>query len=830
MDERMNRERGDAGPEFVAGLLEGLNPEQREAVLHDEGPLLILAGAGSGKTRVITHRIAWLIRARGVSPWAILAITFTNKAAAEMKSRIADLVGPVTQSMWVGTFHSMFVRILRRHPVETGYSKSFAIIDTDDQRALVREIMRDLNIDEKLLAVNAVHGTISRAKNRMQSAAEYREQAGADFRRRQIGEVYLRYQERLRSNDTMDFDDILVETVHLFERHPEVLAAWQARFRYILVDEYQDTNLAQYRAVRLLAAAHHNICVVGDDDQSIYSFRGADIRNILEFEKDYRQTRVIRLERNYRSTGTILAAANAVIANNGSRKEKKLWTDAGEGEQITFVRAADHFEETRFIATEIDRYVKDHAGHGWRDVAVLYRVNALSRSIELGLRERGIPYRIHGGLRFYDRREIKDVLAYLRLIQNPGDDISLARVINVPKRQIGLVTQEAVRSLAQREGLTMFEVCRRAGAYPELQRSAGRLQNFAALIEQLRQDLATSDLTLLEFVEHVVDRSGLMDEILNAGEKNRADSVERVQNLRELVSDAGEFESSFSLIGEPEEGATLELVTGEDGRETLAIRLPESSDASAEAAGTIALAALLEGFLERATLYSAQDLTDENDDHVRLMTIHAAKGLEFPLVFLACAEDGVFPGRQAMTSPASLEEERRLAYVAITRAMRRLYITTARSRMLYGYVQAQPVSMFVNEIPKAYMREIGGPADGVDPGAAGNVGAAPAVPRRQRPSGMGRQPGFGVSPLSFLERRAAAPPRSPTPVRRAVEPDDYQVGGRVTHPLFGRGIIRSVEAISGDVILELDFGGRTKTLLASQADLKLADDDRPTGG
>ena len=762
MADRLERERDGAGSPSVAALLEGLNPEQREAVLHDEGPLLILAGAGSGKTRVITHRIAWLIRVRGVSPWAILAITFTNKAAAEMKSRIADLVGPVTRSMWVGTFHSMFVRILRRHPLETGYSKSFAIIDTDDQRALVREIMRDLNVDEKLFAVNAVHGAISRAKNRMQSAAEYRDQAGADFRRRQIGEVFLRYQERLHANDTMDFDDILVETVHLFERHPEVLAAWQARFRYILVDEYQDTNLAQYRAVRLLAAAHRNICVVGDDDQSIYSFRGADIRNILEFEKDYRQTRVIKLERNYRSTGTILAAANAVIANNGSRKEKKLWTDAGEGEQITFLRAADHFEEARFIATEIERHVKDHVGHHWRDVAVLYRVNALSRSIELGLRERGIPYRIHGGLRFYDRREIKDVLAYLRLIQNPGDDLSLTRVINVPKRQIGLVTQEAVRSLAQREGLTMLEVCRRAGGYPELRRSAGRLLGFAALIEQLRRDLAASDLTLLEFVEHVVDRSGLMDEILNAGEKNREDSVERVQNLRELVSDAGEFESSFSLIGEPEEGATLELVTDEDGGETLAIRLPEGSDA-AEADAAIDLAVLLEGFLERATLYSAQDLTDENDDHVRLMTIHAAKGLEFPLVFLACAEDGIFPGRQAMTSPASLEEERRLAYVAITRAKERLYITTARSRMLYGYVQAQPVSMFVNEIPLAYMRQIGGAADDVGPGAAGSAGAAGQEPvRGRRPSGTGRQPGFGVSPVSFLERRAA-PPRRPTP-------------------------------------------------------------------
>ncbi|MDI9470634.1 MAG: UvrD-helicase domain-containing protein [Bacillota bacterium] len=824
MNENYEQERGERlPPPSATGLLEGLNPEQREAVLHDEGPLLILAGAGSGKTRVITHRIAYLIRVRGVSPWAILAITFTNKAAAEMKSRIADLVGPVTQSMWIGTFHSMFVRILRRHPVETGYSKSFAIIDTDDQRALVREIMRDLNIDEKLFAVNAVHGAISRAKNRMQSPAAYRSQAGSDFRRRQIAEVYLRYQERLRANDTMDFDDILVETVRLFEGHPEVLAAWQARFRYILVDEYQDTNLAQYRAVNLLAALHRNICVVGDDDQSIYSFRGADIRNILEFEHDYRQTKVIKLERNYRSTGTILAAANAVIAHNGSRKEKNLWTEAGEGEQITFVRAADHFAETRFIAAEIDRYVRDHAGNSWRDVAVLYRVNALSRSIELGLRERGIPYRVYGGLRFYDRREIKDVLAYLRLIQNPGDDLSLARVINVPKRQIGLVTQEAVRSLGQREGLTMLEVCRQAAYFPELRRSAGKLAGFAALIDRLRLDLAASSHTLLEFVEHVLDKSGLMDEILNAKEKNREDSIDRVQNLRELVSDAGEFEDNFTLVGEPEEGATLEVVMAEDGGETLAIRLPEAAETAAEAVDTVApvidLATLLEGFLERATLYSAQDLTDENDDHVRLMTIHAAKGLEFPLVFLACVEEGVFPARQSMTSAESLEEERRLAYVAITRAMQRLYITTARTRMLYGYQQEQPVSMFVDEIPKEYLREIGGPAAGVGPAVFGAAGAG-AAPRR-RTGGEGRTPGFGVSPVSFLERRGAAAPGRATPVRRAVEPDAYRVGGRVSHPIFGRGVIVSVEALAGDVILELDFGGRTKTLLASQANLTL---------
>ena len=817
-----------------AALLEGLNPEQREAVMHDEGPLLILAGAGSGKTRVITHRIAYLIRERGVSPWAILAITFTNKAASEMKQRIADLVGPVSRNMWVGTFHSMFVRILRRHPEATGYSSSFAIIDSDDQRSLIRELMNDLNIDEKLLSPQAVHGAISSAKNRLISPEDYRSRMGSDIRRRQIANVYQRYQQRLVESDVMDFDDILGVTVQLFERHPEILAEWQARFQYILVDEYQDTNVAQYRVVKMLAAQHQNVCVVGDDDQSIYSFRGADIRNILDFEKDYGSTRVIKLEQNYRSTATVLGAANAVIGQNERRKAKRLWTEHGEGEKITLFRGNDHFAEARFVASEIDRYVRDRRGSAWRDVAILYRVNALSRSIELGLRERGIPYRIYGGLRFYDRKEIRDVLAYLRLLQTPNDDISLARIINVPRRAIGQVTVEAVRAIAQREQLPLLEVCQLAMNFPELARSARKLVDFAALIERLGARLAEGGESFAEFVEFVIDETGIMEEILNQQEKKPGERNDRAQNLRELISDAHEFAAAF---GEERALGTLEDMTPEQ-RQDYFVRLAEREaraaaddalDFGPEETADIDGPSYLEGFLERASLYSEMDLDSEDDDHVRLMTIHSAKGLEFPVVFIVCAETGVFPSRQSLGDQDGMEEERRLAYVAITRAKQRLYITTARSRMLYGFTQAMPVSPFVTEIPAEYIREVGGSSK------VTSFPSPPTAGRGRREASEGRAmrsservlPSFGVSAGDFLQRRNTAPqvPQSPArrPVRRAVRVEDYRRGGRLRHPVYGVGVVRRIEELAGDVLLEIDFGGRTRNLLAGQTELELLD-------
>ncbi|NLM78038.1 MAG: UvrD-helicase domain-containing protein [Ruminococcaceae bacterium] len=765
-------------------LLRGLNPQQAEAVQHDKGPLLILAGAGSGKTRVITHRVAWLVSVQHVRPSAILAITFTNKAAAEMKTRIEHLIGPVSRSMWIGTFHAMLMRILRRFADRIGFSRDFTILDTDDQQKIVKQCLAELNLDEKTFAIRAVHSQISTAKNNLTSVEQFTRQSGSDYFRSQVGQVYKRYQDVLRKNNSMDFDDILYEAVRLLESCPDVLAEYQDRFEYILVDEYQDTNHAQYRLVHLLSARHKNLCVVGDDDQSIYSFRGANIQNILDFEKDFKRCKVIKLEQNYRSTGHVLKAANAVIGHNQGRKEKALWTESADGEKITFLHAEDQNEEGRFIAREIERQVSALREKRYRDFAILYRLNALSRTVEQALREQGIPYRIYGGTRFYDRKEIKDVLAYLRLIVMPQDDISFNRVINVPRRGIGDVTLEALTAIAAQEDLPLMTVCAQAIRYPQLQRMAARLMAFSELIKRLQDDLQGGGKTFAEYIDWVEQETGLIDDLVEQQQRlGKHDIIDRIENLKELLSDAMEFESQLEQLRE--EGADLP---------------PEDEVLLAEG-----LPQVLQAFLERAALYSEIDQDKEEDDVVRLLTIHSAKGLEFDTVFLVGAEEGLFPGYRSMGSQEDMEEERRLAYVAITRARHKLYITTTRTRLIFGQTQRYVVSLFVREIPDLHMEDIGGSHRSA---SAGN--SADLLRRHERVQ-------FPGAPEPFLKKSAQPQRQEPSISGPAVR---YAPGDQVQHPRFGKGRVVSADPVAGDAILVIDFdqAGR-KRFLAKMAGL-----------
>ncbi|MGI6333218.1 MAG: ATP-dependent helicase [Saccharofermentanales bacterium] len=768
-------------------LLAELNPQQADAVRHVNGPLLILAGAGSGKTRVITHRIAWLVAKHQVRPSAILAITFTNKAAAEMKQRIEALVGSQSQYMWIGTFHAMMLRILRRFADRIGYQRSFAIMDRDDQQRLVKACLQELNFSEKTFAPRAVHSQISNAKNDLIGVEEFARKAGNDFRLSKTAEVYRLYQEKLKKANSMDFDDILFESVRLFRENPDVLNEYQVRFRYILVDEYQDTNHAQYQLIHLLSAGHRNLCVVGDDDQSIYSFRGANIRNILDFEKDFKGCKVIKLEQNYRSTGTVLEAANTVIKENKGRKAKKLWTNRGQGDPITFLRAENHSEEGRYIATEINRVVSCRdKGKSYRDIAILYRLNALSRSLEFALREQGLPYRIFGGQRFYDRKEIRDVLAWLRLIRFPGDDFSLVRAIQVPRRGIGAATLERLDDLAAREGKDQLEICRHATLYPELQRMADRLQGFAAQIDFFRNRLLQNDMSFAEYVEWIENESGLIQEIVDRRERSgEGDPVDRIENLKELLSDAVEFENSLRRLRE----TTTEAELPPEDRDLLADDLP----------------GVLSSFLERAALYSEMDEDRENQDYVRLMTIHSAKGLEFDLVFLVGAEEGLFPGYRAYEDQEAIEEERRLAYVAITRAREKLYITTARQRLVFGQTQSMPVSRFVRGIPDHLVEEIGGSRQGEQSGRSGRTSSG----------------GWLSDTLGIRSPAAPKPGSGKQPVVDTKEPIDFKKGDRIRHPRFGPGRIIACEPVAGDAILQIEFdSGERKRFLARMARLE----------
>lgn len=666
-------------------ILAGLNPEQRQAVEFTEGPLLVVAGAGSGKTSVLTRRIAYLVATHKAAPWGILAITFTNKAAREMRDRISTLVGPLAQDIWAMTFHAMCVRILRRDIDRLHYQTEFTILDDSDQLTTVKRIMVDLNVDLKRYEPRAVLAAISKAKNELRSAVQMRDKAANPFERI-VGDVYLQYEQRLRTNNSLDFDDLLMKTVNLFEQHPDILQFYHSRFQYIHVDEYQDTNHAQYRLVSLLAQRRRNLCVVGDSDQSIYGWRGADIQNILRFEQDYPEAQVIRLEQNYRSTKTILKIANGVIANNLLRKEKTLWTDNAQGERAVLYRAYDERSEATYIMRQIQNHQRKNQSYG--QMAILYRTNAQSRVIEEALLQEGIPYRVFGGLKFYDRREIRDVLAYLRLVLNPHDDMSLRRVIHVPKRGVGETSLEKLQAYAEERGWSLYQAMQQADD-TGLKGSALRgVKSFTLVLDELRNMVPF--LSLTELTEQVIQKTGYREALV--AEKT-LEAEARVENLDEFLSVTGEFdkrlEQASSLFDE-----SIAQVESVDGN------LPTVSSLNGGEMSALAT------FLTEVALVADTDLNQgkpdaqpEDGDQVVLMTLHSAKGLEFPVVFLTGLEEGLFPHRRALESEREMEEERRLCYVGVTRARETLYLTTCQARTLFGQYKQSVPSRFLAEMP-----------------------------------------------------------------------------------------------------------------------------------
>ena len=635
-----------------------LNPEQKEAVFHYEGPLLILAGAGSGKTRVLTHRVAWLIEEKQVNPWNIMAITFTNKAAGEMRDRVETMLGGALGGVWVATFHSTCVRILRRYIDRIGFGTNFTIYDGDDQKTIIKEICKRFQIDTKLYRERFFMAAISAAKDELLSPDDYAKQVHGDTRKQKVAEVYREYQKQLRASNALDFDDLIFRTVELFQKDAEVLEQYQDRFRFIMVDEYQDTNTAQFRLVSLLAAKYRNLCVVGDDDQSIYRFRGANIQNILSFEEVYPDAKVIRLEQNYRSTQNILTAANEVICHNEGRKEKKLWTANGDGDKVRFRQFLNGFEEAEYVAGMISRKV----GAGkWRygDCAVLYRTNAQSRMFEEKFLFANVPYKIVGGINFYGRKEIKDVLAYLKTIENGRDDLAVRRIINVPKRGIGATTINRVQEYANTEDMSFYDALRVAGTIPGVGKSVAKLDGFVQMIQTMRSKQPYY--SVKELIEDVLEQTEYRKELMAEGTE---EALDRLANIDELLNKAASY---------------------------------------AEHADNPSLG----GFLEEVALVADIDNLEEDADHVVMMTLHSAKGLEFPVVFMVGMEDGMFPSYMSISSedPADLEEERRLCYVGITRAKETLILTSARQRMVRGEIHYNRVSRFIEDIPKEVLAE-----------------------------------------------------------------------------------------------------------------------------
>lgn len=635
-----------------------LNPEQKEAVFHYEGPLLILAGAGSGKTRVLTHRVAWLIEEKQVNPWNIMAITFTNKAAGEMRDRVETMLGGALGGVWVATFHSTCVRILRRYIDRIGFGTNFTIYDGDDQKTIIKEICKRFQIDTKLYRERFFMAAISAAKDELLSPDDYAKQVHGDTRKQKVAEVYREYQKQLRASNALDFDDLIFRTVELFQKDAEVMEQYQDRFRFIMVDEYQDTNTAQFRLVSLLAAKYRNLCVVGDDDQSIYRFRGANIQNILSFEEVYPDAKVIRLEQNYRSTQNILTAANEVICHNEGRKEKKLWTANGDGDKVRFRQFLNGFEEAEYVAGMISRKV----GAGkWRygDCAVLYRTNAQSRMFEEKFLFANVPYKIVGGINFYGRKEIKDVLAYLKTIENGRDDLAVRRIINVPKRGIGATTINRVQEYANTEDMSFYDALRVAGTIPGVGKSVAKLDGFVQMIQTMRSKQPYY--SVKELIEDVLEQTEYRKELMSEGTE---EALDRLANIDELLNKAASY---------------------------------------AEHADNPSLG----GFLEEVALVADIDNLEEDADHVVMMTLHSAKGLEFPVVFMVGMEDGMFPSYMSISSedPADLEEERRLCYVGITRAKETLILTSARQRMVRGEIHYNRVSRFIEDIPKEVLAE-----------------------------------------------------------------------------------------------------------------------------
>lgn len=763
-------------------IYDTLNDEQKDGVFTTEGPVLILAGAGSGKTRVLTHRVAYLIEECGVNPYNIMAITFTNKAAGEMRERIDDMVGYGSESIWVATFHSTCVRILRRYIDRLGYSTNFTIYDADDQKTLMKEICKRLQIDTKIHKEKTFLNVISSAKDELVDPIEFATRAAGDYNKHIQAQVYMEYQKELKMNNALDFDDLLFKTVELFKLDKEVLASYQERFRYIMVDEYQDTNTAQFELIRLLASKYKNLCVVGDDDQSIYKFRGANIYNILNFEKHFSDATVIKLEQNYRSTQNILDAANSVIANNVGRKDKALWTDNGRGEKINFEQLESGYEEADFVTRDIASKVRK-GEYSYKDCAILYRTNAQSRLFEERFIVSNIPYKIVGGVNFYSRKEVKDILAYLKTIDNGRDDLSVKRIINVPKRGIGATSITKVTNFAYDNELSFYTALRQAEDIPGLGKAADKIRPFVLFIQSMRAKLENG-YTLTQLILDIIEQTGYVEELEAEGTE---EAQARIENIDELISKISSYE-------EGEENPTLS------------------------------------GFLEEVALVADIDGLDENSDYVVLMTLHSAKGLEFPNVYLVGMEDGLFPSYMSITAddPTNeLEEERRLAYVGITRAKERLTITSARTRMLRGETQFNKVSRFVKEIPRHLLGgEIYEPktadspvADDAYQRAKKAFRSSPTSYSSYNQSYQGST--FGASKNKVPTYTPVSNQRAFTSANTAKATLDYGVGDRVRHIKFGDGEVMAVVEGGRDYEVTVDFDkAGTKKMFASFAKLK----------
>ena len=739
-------------------IYETLNDMQQKAVYHTEGPLLILAGAGSGKTRVLTHRIAYLIGEKGVNPWNILAITFTNKAAQEMRERVDQIVGNDGGSVWVSTFHSTCVRILRRYIDRLGYDNNFTIYDTDDQKTLMKDVCRRLDVDTKQYKERALLAAISHAKDELLTPDDMERNAGGDFREKRIAEIYREYQVSLRRNNALDFDDLIVKTVELFRKCGEVLEYWQDRFRYIMVDEYQDTNTAQFKFVSLLASKYENLCVVGDDDQSIYKFRGANIGNILGFERVFPGAKVIRLEQNYRSTQNILNAANEVIANNAERKPKRLWTENPEGDKIHFRQFMNGFEEAEYVVGDIAKGRRE-GRFQYRDCAVLYRTNAQSRLFEEKCLLANIPYKIVGGVNFYARKEIKDLLSYMKTVDNAADDLAVKRILNVPKRGIGATTITRVQDYADSMQMSFYEALQNAGEIPSIGRAASKIEGFVSFIQSLKSKAQAY--TVEEILEEIIDLTGYVDELkAEDTEESRA----RIENIDELISKTVSYQN---------------------------LRSAEGGEAS------------LSGFLEEIALIADIDTVDPGQDYVLLMTLHSAKGLEFPNVYLAGMEDGIFPGSMSVFSadPSDMEEERRLCYVGITRAMKELTLTSARQRMIRGETQYNRVSRFVREIPRELVE----------------LGETIQDKKPKIPETSSAKSGYAQMRMAF-QANAFQPQNFKVTKADSL---DYGVGDTVRHVKFGVGIVKNIVEGGRDYEVTVDFDrAGTKKMFAGFAKLK----------
>lgn len=747
-------------------IYDTLNEQQKKGVFKIDGPMLLLAGAGSGKTRVLVHRIVYMIEEMGINPWNIMAITFTNKAAGEMRERVDSMVGFGSEQIWVSTFHSTCVKILRRYIDKIGYDNQFTIYDTDDQKTVIKDICKRLEMDPKLFKDRAILSAISSAKNELISPLEYELQTMGDYGKKKIAQAYKEYQLVLKKNNALDFDDLLVKTVELFKTSPEVLNSYQERFRYIMVDEYQDTNTVQFELIRLLADKYRNLCVVGDDDQSIYKFRGANIRNILDFEKVYSEAEVIKLEQNYRSTQTVLDAANAVIGYNKGRKEKTLWTDNGEGNPIHFRQFENAYEEAEFIASDVARKSRKREVE-FGDCAVLYRTNAQSRILEEKFIMEGIPYDVVGGVNFYARKEIKDILAYLKTINNGRDDVAVKRIINVPKRGIGATSIEKVQSYADMRNIAFYDALKESEQIMTLGKSSIKIQPFVDLIQTFRSKLEYYSLT--DLINDVIEKTGYVKELQESMEE---DAQDRIANIDELVSKVIAYEETHDTP-------------------------------------------LLSEFLEEVALVADIDKVEESNNRVLLMTLHSAKGLEFPIVYLAGMEDGVFPSYMTIMNnePGDLEEERRLAYVGITRAKEELYITCAKVRMTRGEVQYNPISRFVKEIPPNLMDQ---EAPVYKKKEEEDFDFRPKATLRPKVTAAANKPfiATGVQALNNISGISKG-------VTGNADTPEYGPGDRVAHIKYGEGKVIKMDKEPRDYKVSVDFDkAGIKVMYATFAKLK----------